>query len=337
MRRTADVYKMAGIRKICMNLCIVVGYYILFQSFYNLIDSRSIWPYKDIHQFYVYFLLNFIPITIIYIINYSIVFKCRTFNVPVKKLITDIVFSFLAMSLMNITYTFIMSYIAPRYSNVNWAGTVFNNIFILLGIEVAYFVQYHIKQIKEISENRQKILQYQYDTLRAQINPHFLFNTLNILYMLVGKDTQKSKQFILALSNIYRYVQNQQGHDKTQLEDEIQFVSEYSKILSLRYSNNFTLIMEQKPERQHMIVPFTLQLLVENAVKHNKISANTPLTVRLAFKDDRLTISNRINRKPQQDSTKIGLKYLKTLYSAYGKQIIITDENNTFTVEIPYI
>lgn len=323
--------------KIWLHLGIVATYYVLFQSFYNLIDSRSLWPYNSMRQFLIYFLLNITPIAIIYVINNLIIFRLDKLKTPLKRLSFDIVSSFVSMSVINILFSFILSIISPEYMNVNWAGTVFNNIFILLGMEVAYFVRDHIRQIQQISENRQKALQYQYDALRAQIDPHFLFNTLNMLYALVGKDTDKSKQFILSLSRIYRYVLDQQGHDKVTLFDELKFVKEYTKILALRYSNNFVTETNEPPVRQHYIIPFTLQLLIENIVKHNKVSNSAQMKAEIIFTDSYLTVSNAINRKPSVPSTHKGLEYLKTLYAAYGKNIEISEENNIFTVKIPYL
>lgn len=133
------------------------------------------------------------------------------------------------MSVINLLFSLILSFVSEEHMHVNWAGTVFNNIFLLLGLEVAYFVKNHIRHIQQISENKQKALQYQYEALRAQVNPHFLFNTLNMLYALVGKDTEKSKQFILSLSRIYRYVLDQQGHERVTLDYELKFAKEYAK------------------------------------------------------------------------------------------------------------
>lgn len=325
--------------KIWMHASIVTAYYLLFQSFYNLIDSRSLWPYNSLRQCIIYFLLNFIPITITYTINYLIIFRLDKFKTPLKRLTADIISSFVSMSAINIIFTLILSFISKELMNVNWAGTVFNNIFLLLGIEVAYFVKKHIRQIQQISENRQKALQYQYDALRAQVNPHFLFNTLNMLYALVDKDAEKSKQFILSLSRIYRYVLDQQGHEKATLDDELNFTKEYAKILTLRYSNNFVAEISEQPKRQHYIVPFTLQLLIENIVKHNKVSNTAQMKAKIEFTDSYLTVSNNVNIKPaaQATSTHKGLSYLKMLYGAYGKEIEIKNENNTFMVKIPYL
>lgn len=324
---------------IWMHAGIMIIYYLLFQSFYNLIDSRSLWPYANMQQCMIYFLLNFIPITIVYATNYLIIFNLDTFRTPLKRLSFDIVSSFVSMSVINIAFSLALSFISKEYMNVNWAGTVFNNIFLLLGLEVAYFVKNYIRQIKQISENRQKTLQYQYDALRAQVNPHFLFNTLNILYALVGKDAEKSKQFILSLSRIYRYVLDQQGREKVTLDDELKFVKEYSKILTLRYSKNFTAEIGEPPEKQHYVVPFTLQLLIENIVKHNKVSNTAQMKAKIGFTDSYLTVSNNVNIKPaaQATSTHKGLSYLKMLYGAYGKEIEIKNENNTFMVKIPYL
>lgn len=241
------------------------------------------------------------------------------------------------MITLNFLFLTIISHIAPQYSKVNWAGTIFNNLFIFLGLETTNLVRQHIRQIQEISENKQKALEYQYDVLRAQVNPHFLFNTLNILYVLVDNDKNKSKQFILSLANIYRYILDFQGEKEVTLSNEVSFIQEYSQILMLRHNNNLIIEMNNPPETQHHLIPFTLQLLIENAVKHNKISSNTPMRITIHFTNNYLTVSNPINRKPTLSTSHKGLEYLHKLYAAYGKHIEIINNHETFIVKIPFI
>lgn len=95
--------------------------------------------------------------------------------------------------------------------------------------------------------------------------------------------------------------------------------------------------MDGVPEHQKYIIPFTLQLLIENVVKHNKLSINEPMTVMIQFEKEFLTVSNPINRKEQVQSSRIGMEYIRQLYKAYGKHIEVKDDNITFTVKIPYI
>lgn len=316
---------------------ILIGYYILFQAFYNMIESKTLWPYESFTQFGTYFFLNFIPITITYAFDYAIIFSWKTYSSPLKKLTIEVVVSFIGMVILNLLFILIVSQIAPQHTKINWAGTIFNNIFILLGMEITYYVKSHIRQIQEISENKQKMLQYRYEALHAQIDPHFLFNTLNILYALVGKDTNKARLFILSLSNIYRYVLNQQGKEKVSLDNEFSFCQEYARILMLRYDNHFAVATNELPEQQHHIVPFTLQLLIENAVKHNKVNINSPMTVNINFSNDHLTVSNPINPKRAINTHHKGLDYLRKLYAAYGKQVEILNDHKTFTIIIQYL
>lgn len=324
-------------KKFWFYFAFILVYYILFQSFYNLIDSRTVWPYNSLSQGIIYFGLNYIPIALTFAINYAIVFGIHISRRPLRKLIIDIVISFVCMSLLNILFLLIISFIEPKYGRVNWGGTIFNNIFILFGLEIIYFVKEHIHQIQEISENRQKTLQYQYDALCAQVDPHFLFNTLNILYALIDTDREKSKQAILSLAHTYRYVLDQQGRKEVDLRNEVSFVKEYMQILKLRYGPGLEIEMNEPPEGLHYLIPFSLQLLVENVVKHNKVSESEPMRVTLFFTDDSLTVSNPIHRKASFPSTRRGLEYLDKLYAAYGKTVEVTTDNDTFTVKVPFI
>lgn len=316
---------------------ILIAFYILFQSFSNLAVSRTLWPYLNGSEFITELVLNFTIITIIYATNYTIVFIAWKHFSAKKKLLLDILTSCICMVIAKYLYRFLFPDMHILHDHVTWADTIFDNIFILIGLEIAYFVRNHIWRIQEINKNKQKIMQYQNDALRAQVNPHFLFNTLNMLYSLVGKDNEKSKLFILSLSNIYRYMLDQQGRDKVVLTDEIRFVKEYISILTYRYNNRFNVEINGIPEHQKYIIPFTLQLLIENVVKHNKLSINEPMTVMIQFEKEFLTVSNPINRKEQVQSSRIGMEYIRQLYKAYGKHIEVKDDNITFTVKIPYI
>lgn len=316
---------------------ILVAFYILFQSSCNLFVSKTLWPYLSGAEFVTELVINFTAISIIYVMNYAIVFMSWKRLAAAPKLLLDVLCSFTGLLIIRSLCFVALPDIEKLRVYIDWTDALFDNIFILIGIEIAYFVRNHIWRIQEISESKQKIMQYQNDALRAQVDPHFLFNTLNMLYSLVGKDTEKSKLFIVSLSKIYRYMLDQQGCEKVPLSKEVQFVKEYAGILAYRYNNKFEVQMSELPARQEYIIPFTLQLLVENAVKHNKISVSRPMVVAIRFEADSLTVSNRINRKDQPHSSRIGLEYLRRLYKTYGKQVEVTDDDVTFTVKIPYI
>lgn len=316
---------------------ILVAYYILFQSFSNLAVSRTLWPYLNGADFVKELVLNFIAISIIYVTNYIIVFLIWKHVGIKKKLFLDLLTSIMLMFMAKFLLVFFLPGMQALHSHVTWADAIFDNFFILAGLEIAYFVRDRIWKMQEINKSKQKMMQYQNDILRSQVNPHFLFNTLNVLYSLVDKDAGKSKLFILSLSHFYRYMLEHQKCEKVLLCDEVQFVKEYVRILSYRYSNRFDVDMGELPVQQKYVIPFTLQLLVENVVKHNKISTANPVTVKVMFGEDSLTVSNFINRKEHLQTSHIGMEYIRELYKVYGKQVEVVDNNITYTVKIPYI
>lgn len=324
-------------RSLYKHVGILVAYYILFQSFSNLAVSRTLWPYLDGVGFVKELVINFMIISIIYAVNYIIVFFAWKHFQTKKKLMFDLLTSFACMFIIKSLFMLLFPGMQALHNRITWIDAIFDNLFILMGLEIAYVVRDRFWKMSEINKSKQVLMQYQNDILRAQVNPHFLFNTLNMLYSLVDNDTEKSKLFILSLSRIYRYMLEQQKCEKVVLTEEVQFVREYVRILSYRYNNKFAVHMNELPEQPKYIVPFTLQLLIENVVKHNKISEDEPIIVMVRFETEYLTVSNHINRKEQLQSSRIGMAYIRQLYEVYGKQIEVMDDNVKFIVKIPYI
>ena len=230
-----------------------------------------------------------------------------------------------------------MLIVNPEYGHVSWPGAIFNNLFILAGSDIYYFTSRYIAQIKETADARQQVLKYRYDSLRSQMNPHFLFNTLNILYAMEGKDTEASKKVILKVSSMFRYILEHHEQTRVPLFEELQFVEQYMYILTIRYSHHLHVIYIGEPPSEKSIVPFSLQLLLENVVKHNTITSEKSMTVTIAFLSDGFCVSNPIQPRPVGQSTQIGISYLKNLYRHYHKEVLVKNDFHKFEVFIPYL
>jgi two-component system, LytTR family, sensor kinase len=189
------------------------------------------------------------------------------------------------------------------------------------------------KEQKLIEEN----LKHRYNTLKSQVNPHFLFNSLNTLSELVYIDAKKSDSYIQTLSGIYRYVLENEEKDLIDLEKEIEFVKQYFSLQQVRDEDKISLEIDIDEPKGIKIMPVSLQLLIENALKHNVISHEKPLKIRIFLKDDCVVVSNPIQKKSiLEQSTQIGLSNLKNRTKIImGTELEITRENNSFTVKLP--
>jgi len=175
--------------------------------------------------------------------------------------------------------------------------------------------------LKAEREQRARLLA-QFETLKNQVNPHFLFNSLNVLLDLVHEDPDLAEDFIVKLTRVYRYVLELKDQDIVSLGEELTFITNYVFLHQIRFGNSLQLY-SQVPEQWHhyTLPPLTLQLLVENAIKHNVISREQPLQVQLLIEDGYFVVRNTYQlRQDKPDSTGIGLENLRQRYAHLGGQ-----------------
>lgn len=183
-------------------------------------------------------------------------------------------------------------------------------------------------------------LKYQYRTLKAQVNPHFLFNTLNTLSEIVYIDSKKADNYIQKLSGIYRYILDNEKTDLISLDKELEFVMHYFELQKERDENKILLEIDIENADKFRVVPISLQILVENALKHNTVSEEKPLKIKIYKNDKYVMVSNKIQRKSVlgTSSTGIGFPNLKKRVKLItNKDVIINQENDLFLVELPII
>lgn len=178
--------------------------------------------------------------------------------------------------------------------------------------------------------------------LKTQVNPHFLFNSLSILSSLVHVDPELSEKFIDQLSRSYRYILEQKEQSLVTLRTELTFIQSYAFLLKIRFENKFDLQINLEDDilDQHKIAPLTLQLLVENAVKHNRMSLKEPLIVNLSIEDEQnLVISNRLQpRSTSVISTGVGLQNIIDRYALLtDRPVWAAEMDELFVVKIPLL
>jgi hypothetical protein len=179
-----------------------------------------------------------------------------------------------------------------------------------------------------------------FESLKSQIDPHFLFNSLNVLTSLIGENPAQAEKFTTKLSKIYRYVLEQRNKDLTTLTEELKFAKTYMELLGMRFEDAVKFNIPDSVSNINLkIVPLSLQLLLENAVKHNVVSSSKPLTIHIYEKEDYLIIENNINPKEAiGKSTKVGLQNIADRYGLITpKGVKIENNNKMFKVSLPLL
>ncbi|GEO11573.1 sensor histidine kinase [Segetibacter aerophilus] len=192
----------------------------------------------------------------------------------------------------------------------------------------------------EAEKLQREYAQVRLQALKNQVNPHFLFNSLSVLSSLVHVSAEISDKFIQQLSKAYRYILEQKDIDWVTLQSELDFLDAYFFLLQIRFEKKVMLVKEVKlDETEFTLPPLTLQLLVENVVKHNKMSTSEPLTIRIYNEENYLVVANNINKREQHEtSTGIGLENIQKRYAFItDKKIEIINGNEEFIVRIPLI
>lgn len=179
----------------------------------------------------------------------------------------------------------------------------------------------------------------QYEALKSQVNPHFLFNSLNVLTNLVYSDQDKAASFIKKLAEVYRYVLDTRQMELVSLEEELAFAESYIFLLRIRFGDNLK-IENQIDSKVGKVVPLSIQMLLENAVKHNEVSAEQPLEVKLFIQDGFIIVSNTLKLKSNmlEGNSGVGLQNIKRRYEFLTPQkVTIENTQGSFIVRIPVL
>ena len=189
---------------------------------------------------------------------------------------------------------------------------------------------------------KQAVLKAEFDSLKNQVNPHFLFNSLNILSALIPEDTHKSVQFVERLSKVFRYSLQHSDQNTIELSTELKVAESYLFINQMRFGDSFSYTFDfSDTDRQMRIIPQGLLTLIENVLKHNECSRENPLTLHASVEQNYLVVSNNFQPKNRlgTDSTGIGLKNLQNRYAQLAKDrpVDIINTDKEFTVKLPLL
>jgi two-component system, LytTR family, sensor kinase len=219
-------------------------------------------------------------------------------------------------------------------------GVLVNLLFHLVNAIFFYFKEYKMQLIE--SEQLKRITaQAELQVIKNQINPHFLFNNLNVLSALVMQNNAEANKFIEAFSQVYRYILNNQDKELVALQAELEFIKPYIFLLEKRFSQGLKITVEI-PEKYNanFIIPASLQMLIENAIKHNVATRVKPLHIVLhANGNNTLEVSNNLQlREVVENSTEIGLQnIIKRYMLVSGKEVLVEQTTDTFKVTLPLL
>jgi hypothetical protein len=208
---------------------------------------------------------------------------------------------------------------------------------LMIGTLVFFYSQWQLA-LKNEQKLREEKLIFQYETIRNQVNPHFLFNSLNTLSSLINGN-QAAESFIYRLSSIYRYVLENHNAETVSLTDEIEFAKNYFLLQKIRYEEKVEMDIPQFDMKKYRILPVSLQILIENALKHNSATRENPLKISVLIEDDYITVRNNLQKKLNiEPSTGTGLRNLSERQRLITlKEMKIIDNKDEFIVKIPLI
>jgi hypothetical protein len=269
--------------------------------------------------------------------HYSLKFR----NIAISTALTFLVAFIFAQLFILVKHTFETQSFEHRHNE----DIFFRNFFCAAIVMICISIMRLIFQKQTIKLENEKLrsesLQSQFESLKNQVSPHFLFNSLTALKVLVEDSPSLAKQYISHLSQVLRYTLQSNQKQLVTLGEELEFTESYFFLLKMRYDSNLTIKTEiDEHLKDYLLPPLTIQTLVENAVKHNEISKEFPLTISILSTTDKyIVVANKIQEKlTQEDGTGIGLTNLSKLFLLLGENDIqIYRRNNEFKVEVPLI
>jgi len=217
-------------------------------------------------------------------------------------------------------------------------------LFITIIISVFFHAFYFYQALQKKKVTEQKIIagtaSAQFDALKNQLDPHFLFNSLNVLTSLIDENPEAAQQFTTALSKVYRYVLEQKNKELVTVDEELNFAKTYIRLLKMRFEDSIVFeIPEKSNNPEAKVVPLSLQLLLENAVKHNIVNSSNPLHIKIYENQGNLVVENRLQPKEVlKKSSGVGLANIKQRYSLLSNKVVnIKKTASHFSVAIPML
>ena len=275
----------------------------------------------------------------------------RWIDQPVKRLLVGIGVMFLYTVIAILFVEFIVAKLvweARCQCTLTWNDYYLSNLYLPLVITIIittvlssrkFLLEWRRSAI-EAERLKSEYLASQYQSLKDQVNPHFLFNSLNALTYLVYEDQDQATQFIKKLAEVYRYVLDTREREAVPLSEELDFVRSYVFLQQIRFEDSLRVTINVPEETSYQIPPLALQMLLENAVKHNELSDECSLRITISVEGDTyLVVQNNVQPKEiRESSSGIGLANIRARYAYLtDKGVVINDDPPYFTVKLPLL
>ena len=260
------------------------------------------------------------------------------------NLISMFIYSLIAIIIVNyIWYVWIWDWTISKMFSSGYPSMIIEFVVTII-ITSIYFAIGFFQAWRESAVNEERLqkesIKLQYNALKNQVNPHFLFNSLNTLTYIIPEDPDKAVHFVQKLSKVYRYILEIRDKKLISLEEELSFLHAYLFLVLERFGDNLRADIRVPDDALNLqLVPLSLQILFENVVKHNIISEERPLQVELWVENNRLIVRNNLQRKRQSmPSTKLGLQNIRNRYAFFSEEKVdVIETKDFFTVSLPLI
>lgn len=301
-----------------------------------------------------FFILGLLQLEI-FILAARIIFKKFETTIPGKEFTKMILTRFLlflflcfiAALIIILSYNYILVFINGgdssrvvgnffRYEFNTWFKSTLGGLSI--GAIIFIVIQWQ-DALRREQKLREENLVFQNETLRNQVNPHFLFNSLNTLSALISSNPDMADNFVNKLSSIYRYILENSQKDRVSLKSELDYIKDFTDLHKMRGEEKILLSIDIPDPDRYKILPISLQILVENAIKHNKATRENPLMIEVFLEDGKVVVRNNLQRMATLlDSTGIGLKNLaERIKLITGLALQVEETNDYYTVKVPLL
>ena len=259
-----------------------------------------------------------------------------------EQMASSLIWLLIAFVVILVTRLAILLLYSQSWEGRNTAVTILLDYSLTLAVVVVLAV-YALRLQRRALEAAEKanLALYRYHKLKQQVNPHFLFNSLNVLdYMIQEQTPEDASRYTHKLAEVYRYMIKSEDETTVRLRDEMEFVEKYIDLLKVRFPEGLDVQVDIPEEAlSHSVVPCCVQLLIENALKHNSVQPDTPLHVAVRVEDERVVVTNNRNPKlTRPASTGLGLQYIRQQYKDLsGKPVSIQEDGQRYTVSLPLL
>ncbi len=302
------------------------------------------------------FLLETVPVSFVYVTTYWVILRylllwCRDRyfkpELVKRRILTEILWVLIVYFLVKVCLDhFVHDYLCLSLGDKEPKGVTMMVLsltvcfFVLTIYESMFFYSQLQKAMMEQEALKREHIISQLEGLKNQVNPHFLFNSMNTLAQLIPEDSGRAVKFVEKLSKVYRYILEIKDQKVISLKEEVRFVNAYIFLLKERFEDNLKVEIDIPESRmQDKVLPLSLQMLIENAIKHNVISKERPLSITVKTDKGHLHVENNLQLKNQvMNSTKMGLQNIRKRYRFFtDSTVVVMETKEFFAVSLPLL